>query len=168
MDTTRVGILLGSDSDWSTMEICAETLDHFGVEHEVEVRSCHRTPKLVEEYATQAQGRGIEVIIAGAGMAAALAGTVAAHTALPVIGVPVASGPLHGIDALLSTAQMPPGVPVATVGIGSAGAKNAALLAVQILARSDERIDAAYKQFKIEQAEQVERKNKALQEKLRR
>src|SRR5262245_49434194 len=128
-----VGILMGSDSDWDTMEPAAERLDAFEVAYEVQVCSAHRSPKAVMQYATSARRRGLGVVIVGAGGAAHLAGVVAAHTTLPVIGVPVASTSLAGFDALLATVQMPAGVPVATVAIGRAGAENAAILAVQIL-----------------------------------
>lgn len=129
-----VGVLMGSDSDWPVMQRCVEQLGQFGIECETRVLSAHRSPQAVDEYAAAASDRGIRVIIAAAGMSAALAGTVAARTHLPVIGVAVASGPLAGIDALVSTVQMPPGVPVATLAIGKAGAVNAALLAAEILA----------------------------------
>lgn len=132
----------------------------------MEVMSAHRTPQRVREFAAGAQQAGLQVIIAGAGMSAALAGAIAAHTTLPIIGVPLANGSLQGIDALLSTVQMPPGIPVASVGIGPAGAVNAALLAVQILARSDDKLAAAYRDFKADQARKVEAKNRDLLERL--
>ncbi len=162
----KVAVVFGSDSDWPTMEKCVKQLAHFGVQAHVEVMSAHRTPGRVHKFAHSAEIDGFEVIIAGAGMSAALAGTIAAHTVLPVIGVPLESGSLGGVDALLSTAQMPPGVPVASMGIGSAGAKNAALVAVQILSRSDSELLGAYKRFKADQASAVEAKNSALQAKL--
>lgn len=127
---------MGSKSDWDTMQKAAEVLAEFGVPHETQVVSAHRTPAWMSEYATTAAGRGLEVIIAGAGGAAHLPGMVAAQTVLPVIGVPVQSAALHGLDSLLSIVQMPKGVPVATVAIGAAGAANAGLLAVAILANS--------------------------------
>lgn len=130
-----VGILMGSDSDWPIMKQASETLESFGVTHEARVLSAHRAPGKVAEYASGAAGRGLKVLIAGAGGAAHLPGVVAAHTPLPVIGVPVAAWSLDGLDSLLAIVQMPNGVPVATVGIGRAG--NAALLAVQILATAD-------------------------------
>ncbi len=129
-----VGVVMGSTSDAETMQGCADTLERLGIEHEVKVLSAHRTPNETKQYADSAAERGIEVIIAGAGWAAHLAGFMAAHTILPVIGVPIDSSPLKGLDALLSTVQMPPGVPVATVSLGKGGAKNAAVLAAQILA----------------------------------
>jgi phosphoribosylaminoimidazole carboxylase PurE protein len=129
-----VGVLMGSASDAEVMKGCADLLDEFELPYEVKVLSAHRTPDLTREYALSAADRGIEVIIAGAGWAAHLAGAIAAHTTLPVIGVPIDSSPFKGLDALLSTVQMPSGIPVATVAVGSGGAKNAALLAAQILA----------------------------------
>src|SRR5580704_3127919 len=129
-----VGIIMGSKSDWETMTEAAAVLERFGVTHECRVVSAHRTPDAMAEYAKSAEGRGIEIIIAGAGGAAHLPGMVAAHTTLPVLGVPVQSHALQGLDSLLSIVQMPGGVPVATLAIGKAGATNAALLAVSILA----------------------------------
>ncbi len=131
-----VSIIMGSKSDWPTMEIASQTLDEFGVAHESKVVSAHRTPDLLFEFAKAAEERGIEVIIAGAGGAAHLPGMCASQTVLPVLGVPVESKALKGLDSLLSIAQMPAGVPVGTLAIGQAGAKNAALLAVSILANS--------------------------------
>jgi 5-(carboxyamino)imidazole ribonucleotide mutase len=131
-----VGVIMGSSSDWETMRGAAETLAEFGVPHESEVVSAHRTPEWMVEYATHAEERGLEVIIAGAGGAAHLPGMVASLTALPVLGVPVQSKALSGLDSLLSIVQMPAGVPVGTLAIGAAGARNAGLLAVRILAAS--------------------------------
>ena len=131
--TTRVGIVMGSDSDWPTMEPAALALDEFGVEHEVRVVSAHRTPDWMFEYAEQAEGRGLEVIIAAAGGAAHLPGMVAAKTLVPVLGVPIPATALNGVDALLSIAQMPKGIPVGTLAIGEPGAANAALLAAAIV-----------------------------------
>jgi phosphoribosylaminoimidazole carboxylase PurE protein len=136
-DKVRVLLVVGSASDVPTMKKAAKVLEEFGVGYELTVASAHRSPARAEELATKAAGRGIKVIVAGAGLAAHLAGAIAARTGLPVIGVPMAGGPLNGLDALLSTVQMPPGVPVATVAIGEAGAVNAAYLAVRILALSD-------------------------------
>ena len=130
-----VGILVGSESDLPVLERCTARLEELGIEHEIEVRSAHRNPESVSEYAQTARERGLKVIICAAGMAAHLAGAVAARTNLPVIGIPVAAGPLNGLDALLSTVQMPSGVPVATVAVN--GAANAAVLAAQILALSE-------------------------------
>jgi 5-(carboxyamino)imidazole ribonucleotide mutase len=137
MSEPRVGIIMGSSSDWETMESAAQTLDKLGVVYEVQVVSAHRTPDLLFAYAEGAEGRGLEVIIAGAGGAAHLPGMTAAKTLLPVLGVPVESKVLRGVDSLLSIVQMPAGVPVATFAIGKAGATNAALFAAQILARKD-------------------------------
>jgi 5-(carboxyamino)imidazole ribonucleotide mutase len=128
-----VGVVMGSRSDWATMERAATILTELQVDHEVKVVSAHRTPALLSEYATQAEGRGIEVIIAGAGGAAHLPGMIAANTVLPVLGVPVRSAALNGMDSLLSIVQMPAGVPVGTLAIGEAGAANAALMAVSIV-----------------------------------
>ena len=131
-----VGVIMGSKSDWETMSHADTVLSEFGIAHECRVVSAHRTPTWMAEYAASASGRGIEVIIAGAGGAAHLPGMVAAHTVLPVVGVPVQSAALNGLDSLLSIVQMPKGVPVATVAIGPSGAANAALLAIAILATS--------------------------------
>ena len=131
-----VGVIMGSKSDWETMSHADTVLSEFGIAHECRVVSAHRTPTWMAEYAAGASGRGIEVIIAGAGGAAHLPGMVAAHTVLPVVGVPVQSAALNGLDSLLSIVQMPKGVPVATVAIGPSGAANAALLAIAILATS--------------------------------
>jgi 5-(carboxyamino)imidazole ribonucleotide mutase len=131
-----VGVIMGSKSDWDAMSLADQVLTEFGIAHECRVLSAHRTPALTAEYASTAAGRGLEVIIAGAGGAAHLAGVVAAHCILPVIGVPMQSSALNGLDSLLSTVQMPKGIPVATVAIGTSGAANAGLLAVAILATS--------------------------------
>ncbi len=133
----RVGIVMGSESDRAVMEEAAKVLADFGVGSEIAVRSAHRTPDAAARWARSARARGLQVIIAGAGGAAHLAGAMAAHSRLPVLGVPLASSPLGGFDALLSTVQMPPGVPVGTLGVGSWGARNAAHLALRILAVSD-------------------------------
>jgi phosphoribosylaminoimidazole carboxylase PurE protein len=148
--TTRVAILMGSDSDWESMKPAAERLRAFGVGCEVRVLSAHRTPRAVAELASGAAARGLRVFICGAGGAAHLAGAVAAHTTLPVIGVPLGGSALNGLDALLATVQMPKGIPVATVAIGAAGAENAAILAAQILALSDETLSQALVAFKRE------------------
>jgi len=137
----KVAILFGSESDRATMEEAARVLDSLGVSHEMEVASAHRSADRVREYVKGAPARGVQVFIAAAGMANHLAGAVAAHTTRPVIGVPLDGSPLSGVDALYSTVQMPPGVPVATVAIGLAGAKNAAVLAAQILALSDRALE---------------------------
>jgi phosphoribosylaminoimidazole carboxylase PurE protein len=143
MSEPRVAILMGSDSDWDVMKAAATTLRELGIEHEVRVSSAHRTPAETAAYVAEAPSRGVRVFICAAGMAAHLAGAVAAHTTLPVIGVPLGGSAVNGIDALLSTVQMPKGIPVATVAIGSAGAENAALLAAQILAVADESVVSA-------------------------
>jgi 5-(carboxyamino)imidazole ribonucleotide mutase len=150
-----VGIIMGSKSDWETMRAAGETLARFGVAHETKVVSAHRTPAWMVEYAAGAEGRGLEVIIAGAGGAAHLPGMVAANTLLPVLGVPVESHALKGLDSLLSIVQMPGGVPVGTLAIGKAGAQNAALLAVAILATHDPALREKLRLFREEQAAQV-------------
>src|SRR3990172_4850756 len=152
MSKPRVAVVFGSDSDWPVMESCVKQLRAFGENAHVEVMSAHRNPQRVQEFASKAEADGFEIIIPAAGMSNALAGAIAANTCLPVIGVPLGGGSLHGFDALLSTVQMPPGVPVATVSVGEAGAKNAALLAIQILARKDARLAEAYRKFKADQA----------------
>jgi len=167
MSTPQIAIVFGSDSDWPVMEKCVAQLRAFDVEPHVEIMSAHRNPERVRQFAGSAEKDGLEVIIAAAGMSNALAGAVAAHTTLPVIGIPLVSGAMQGLDALLSTVQMPPGIPVACVSVGEAGARNAALLAIQILARKDEKLAAAYRTFKVDQAKKVEAKNKSLQQKIR-
>ena len=159
-----VGIVMGSDSDWPVMEPAAQALEEFGVPFEAHVLSAHRTPRRMLDYAEAAAGRGLRVIIAGAGGAAHLPGMVAAATPLPVIGVPRALDRLDGLDSLLSIVQMPAGVPVATVGIG--GGRNAGLLAVRILAASDTTLRAAVEQFQADLAESVVARDLTLQERL--
>lgn len=149
-----VAVIMGSTSDWSSMKACSETLEQFGVPHECKVSSAHRTPDMTAGYIGSAEERGIRVIIAAAGGAAHLAGVCAAHTVLPVLGVPMPSV-LDGLDSLLSTVQMPGGIPVGTLAIGKAGAKNAALLAIAILATSDESLRDSLKDFRRAQAEKV-------------
>ena len=150
-----VGILMGSKSDWDAMRQASEMLTRFSIPHESRILSAHRTPALTTEYASTAASRGIQVIIAGAGGAAHLAGVVAAHTILPVIGVPMQSSALSGLDSLLSTVQMPRGIPVATFAIGEAGAANAALFAVALLALSDSKLQKKLSDFRIKQTEAV-------------
>lgn len=155
-----VGIIMGSDSDWSTMKAAAETCAEFGIAAEVQVISAHRTPRDLERYATTARARGLRVIIAGAGGAAHLPGVAAAFTTLPVIGVPIESKALKGLDSLLSIVQMPSGIPVATVAIG--GARNAGLLAVQILAVGNTALQKKLLTFKDRLAEESRAKNRKL------
>ena len=150
-----VGIIMGSTSDWETMRAAAEALDKLGVPYETRVVSAHRTPDLLFEYASTAQDRGLEVIIAGAGGAAHLPGMTASKTTLPVLGVPVQSKALNGMDSLLSIVQMPAGIPVATFAIGVAGATNAALTAAAILANKRPEIDSALKKFRADQTAKV-------------
>lgn len=162
-----VAVLMGSDSDFPVMKSALEVLDAFGVRYEVRVSSAHRTPAATRDYVRDAEDRGCAVFIAAAGMAAHLAGAVAALTVRPVIGVPVDAGPLRGEDALLSTVQMPGGIPVATVAIGKAGAKNAGYLAVQMLAIADEGFASELAAERERNAAEILRKNDALQERLR-
>lgn len=150
-----VGVIMGSTSDWETMKHAAEVLERFGVPHERRVVSAHRTPQWMAEYASSAEARGLELIIAGAGGAAHLPGMVASHTVLPVIGVPVPGRALDGLDSLLSIVQMPGGVPVATMAIGAAGATNAGLLAVAILGATRPGLRDRLRAFRQEQAERV-------------
>ncbi|TMH32988.1 MAG: 5-(carboxyamino)imidazole ribonucleotide mutase [Betaproteobacteria bacterium] len=150
-----IGIVMGSTSDWETMKAAAKTLEEFGVPYEAKALSAHRTPELVADWAKSAAGRGMQAIIAGAGGAAHLAGVVAAHTTLPVLGVPMPSKHLQGLDSLLSTVQMPKGIPVATFAIGEAGAANAALYAVAILALSDKALAQKLAEFRKKQSEAV-------------
>ena len=158
----KVGILMGSDSDLEVMRETENRLDYFGIPYEVRVLSAHRSPAKTLEYADSAHQRGIEVIIVGAGAAAHLAGVVASKTTLPVIGIPLDSSALRGMDALLATVQMPSGVPVATMAIGKAGAANAGIFAAQILARKDHQISARLLRFKEEMVSGVEQKNRKL------
>jgi len=150
MSTPLVGIVMGSDSDWPLVQKAADTLTAFGVAFDVRVISAHRTPDLAFDYAANAEARGLKVIIAAAGGAAHLGGVLSAHTVLPVIGIPVAGGALNGLDALYATLQMPAGIPVATVTLGSAGPVNAALLAVQILGTADPELRAKFHAYKDE------------------
>jgi 5-(carboxyamino)imidazole ribonucleotide mutase len=159
-----VGVVMGSDSDWNVMSDAAALLTEFGVGHEVQVVSAHRTPEKMMRYGADAHGRGLKVIIAGAGGAAHLPGMLAAVTTLPVVGVPVPLGRLDGLDSLLSIVQMPAGVPVATVSIG--GARNAALIAVKILATADDSLRRKLEAYAVTLSKQVEQKNTALQAKL--
>jgi len=158
-----VGVVMGSDSDLETMKKCLDQLDALGVACELRVISAHRTPDVAHEYAATAASRGLKVIIAAAGMSAALGGVLASKTILPVIGVPMASGALGGVDAVLSTMQMPPGVPVAAMSIGAPGATNAAIFAAQILAIGDADLAKRLERFKKDQAVTVMEKDAAIQ-----
>lgn len=155
MERPLVGILMGSKSDWETMRHVSETLDKFGVPSENRVLSAHRTPKETTEYVGSAASRGLEVLVAGAGGAAHLAGVAAAHTTLPVLGVPMESASLKGLDSLLSTVQMPGGIPVATFAIGKPGAVNAALFAVAVLAGKRPELSRKLEDFRAEQSARV-------------
>ena len=150
-----VGVIMGSKSDWETMRATSDTLERFGVAHECHVMSAHRSPALASEFAGSAESRGIEVIIAAAGGAAHLAGVMAAHTVLPVLGVPMKSDALNGLDSLLATVQMPGGIPVGTLAIGKAGATNAALLAIAILANSRPELKKKLREFRAEQEKKI-------------
>lgn len=167
MSQELVSIVMGSDSDLEVMQECADVLKEFGISYTMQVLSAHRTPELVAKFAGNAAKEGKKVIIAGAGAAAHLAGAVAANTTLPVIGIPLAATSLNGLDALLATVQMPAGVPVATVAVGKAGAKNAGLLAVQILALSDAKLAGQLVTYKDSMALSCQEKNEKLQEKIR-
>jgi len=153
--SSLVAVVMGSKSDWDTMRSASDTLEEFGVAHESHVMSAHRTPKLASEFAATAESRGIEVIIAAAGGAAHLAGVLAAHTTLPVLGVPMKSEALNGLDSLLSTVQMPAGIPVGTLAIGKAGATNAALFAIAILANSRPELRKKLREFRRQQEAKV-------------
>ena len=154
MAGSLVAVLMGSKSDWDVMKACSDTLAKFGVEHESHVMSAHRTPQMVVDFVSQADARGVEVIIGAAGGAAHLAGVIAAHTTLPVLGVPMASA-LNGLDSLLSTVQMPGGIPVGTFAIGKAGATNAALFAISILANSRPELKEKLREFRAEQEKKI-------------
>lgn len=160
--STEIAIVMGSDSDLEVMSACVEQLKPFDIKPEVRILSAHRTPIQAADFAEGAADKGIKVIIAAAGMAAHLAGALAGRTSLPIIGVPLVSGSLGGMDALLSTVQMPPGVPVASMALGKAGAKNAALFAVQILALSDAALNKKLQAFKKDQQKKVLQKDAAL------
>ena len=151
----QVAIVMGSASDWDVMSNASKLLDKFGIEHESRVLSAHRTPKQLEEFIVKAEKNGTQVFIAGAGLAAALPGVVAAQTTIPVVGVPLIAGSLDGMDALMAIVQMPPGIPVGTVAIGKPGAINAALYAISIMALKDESLAKQLKNYRAEQAEKV-------------
>lgn len=162
--TPQVAIVMGSDSDLPSMQEAEKILKEFGISAETRILSAHRTPELAAEYAREASKKGIKIIIAGAGMANHLAGAMAAHTILPVIGVPLEGSSLNGLDALLSTVQMPPGIPVACVAVGKAGAKNAGFLAVQLLALEDKNLGKRLIEYRKKATAAVVEKNKKLQE----
>ncbi|TNF54849.1 5-(carboxyamino)imidazole ribonucleotide mutase [bacterium] len=161
----KVLIIMGSDSDLPVMEEAEKILQEFKIPYDITVSSAHRSPERTVKLTQNAQKKGVEIIIAGAGSAAHLAGVIAAHTILPVIGVPIDSSPLRGIDALYSTVQMPPGIPVATMAVGRAGAKNAAIFAAQIIALKDRKIATVLKTYKKKMAEGVLRKAKKIEKK---
>lgn len=163
-DTPQVAVVMGSDSDLSVMEAAVETLEEIGIPFELRVMSAHRSPELVRSYAAEAERKGLRVIIAAAGGAAHLAGSIAAMTTLPVIGVPIPTSVMGGMDSLLSTIQMPSGVPVATVGLGASGARNAAYLAAQILALGDEKLHATLQKLKSRLPGMVQEKDRKVQQ----
>src|SRR5438477_6883317 len=167
MSKVLVSIVMGSDSDLEIMREAGKALDEFGIAYEIDVTSAHRSPDRTADFARKAAGRGIQVIIAGAGGAAHLAGVIAAHTTLPVIGVPIPSTSLQGMDSLLATVQMPAGIPVATVAIGKAGATNAGILAAQIIGIGDESVAAKLREHKQKLANSVDEKSRKLKITLR-
>ncbi|HAJ77428.1 MAG: 5-(carboxyamino)imidazole ribonucleotide mutase [Gammaproteobacteria bacterium] len=167
MSTPFVSILMGSESDLSIMQAAADTLQQLQIHYEIKITSAHRTPAATQQFISDAESRGCQIFIAGAGLAAHLAGAAAAHTTKPVIGVPIDAGPLNGLDALLSTVQMPGGIPVATVAIGKAGAKNAAYLAAQILSLSDAALAERVTTERAANAEKVQSQDQALQSSLK-
>ena len=166
MNKPVVAILMGSESDLPIMQAGADILKHLKIDYEIKITSAHRTPAATQEYISNAESRGCQVFIAGAGLAAHLAGATAAHTTKPVIGVPIDAGPLQGLDSLLSTVQMPGGIPVATVAIGKAGAKNAAYLAAQILSLADDELSDRVKAERAANSEKVQAQDAALQSSL--
>jgi phosphoribosylaminoimidazole carboxylase PurE protein len=163
-ETPLVSIVMGSDSDLDRMAEAAKVLEEFEIPFEITISSAHRSPEMTMEYATTARDRGIHVIIAGAGRAAHLAGVIAAHTTLPVVGVPIDGGPLDGVDALYSTVQLPPGVPVATMAIGSGGARNAGIFAVQVLSLNNPDLQTKLEAYKSELSDGVAKKAARLAE----
>jgi phosphoribosylaminoimidazole carboxylase PurE protein len=165
VDQPKVAIVLGSDSDYPVIQGMIKILEDFGIGYELTISSAHRSPDRTQQFASSLEERGIQVVIACAGAAAHLAGVIAAHTILPVIGVPIDSSPLMGLDALLSTSMMPAGVPVATMGIGKTGANNAAVLAVQILARNDPSLSERLHQYKKGLADRVKQRDDELKKK---
>ena len=167
ISSPQVGVVMGSDSDWPKIKAVAAALEEFSVPYEVRVMSAHRTPEIVRQYATMAAARGLKVIIAAAGGAAHLAGVVASHTTLPVIGIPVPTNLQGGLDSLLSIVQMPGDVPVATVGVGMGGPRNAGLLAIQIMALADDNLQEKLVAFKQKLTDKVAAKDEALQSTIR-
>ncbi len=163
MNGPSVSVVMGSKSDWSVMKEAVDVLNEFGISCEIRILSAHRVPDEVANFAKQAAERGVKVIIAGAGWAAHLAGAIAANTVIPVIGIPIDSSPLQGWDALLATVQMPPGIPVATVSVGKGGAKNAAYLAIQILALSNETLKEKLKSFREEMKQKIRKDDLEIQ-----
>ena len=161
-----VAVLMGSESDWPVMQNCTDVLDRLGIDREVRISSAHRTPQATAAYVVEAVQRGCAVFVCGAGLAAHLAGAVAAHTVRPVIGVPIDSGPLSGLDALLATVQMPGGIPVATVAVGQAGARNAGYLAAQMLAVGDAALTGALEQDRAQNRAKIQAQNERLQAQL--
>lgn len=161
-----VGIIMGSDSDWGTMQKCVAILNDFEIPYEVHIMSAHRTPEKAARYATEAEGRGLKVLVCAAGMAAHLAGVIAGHSILPVIGVPMKGGAMDGLDALLATVQMPGGIPVATLALGNAGATNAGILAAQILALNDATLRQKLHDYKRAMEEKVNAADARLQDEL--
>ena len=159
-----VGVVMGSDSDLPVVKSCLDKLKDFGISYEVRIISAHRTPDIAHQYAQSARDRGLKVIVAAAGMSAALGGVLAANSTLPVIGIPMASGPLVGVDAALSTMQMPPGIPVGCMAIGKAGAVNAAIFAAEILGSSDPDMAEKLSQYKEQMAAKVCQKDQSIQE----
>ncbi len=166
MGNPHIGIVMGSDSDLKSVEKTLGLLDEFGIAYEVQVLSAHRSPQAAHDYAASAESRGLKVLIAASGLAAHLGGVMASLTTLPVIGVPMGGGPLNGLDALLVTVQMPPGIPVRTMAIGDAGATNAAVFAAQILGTSEPAIREKVRAYKASLAEKVAEKNRMLQDRL--
>jgi len=164
MSKPFVAILMGSENDLSIMQAGGDVLSQLQIDYEIKITSAHRTPAVTQQYISDAEARGCQVFICGAGMAAHLAGATAAHTTRPVIGVPIDAGPLNGFDALLSTVQMPAGIPVATVAIGKAGAKNAAFLAAQMMSLADPELGVRIKEERQANSEKVQSQDKALQD----
>jgi 5-(carboxyamino)imidazole ribonucleotide mutase len=166
MNRQVVEIIMGSDSDWPTMQVCHKHLEEYSIHSRVTILSAHRTPKTLTEHIIKAESNGILIFIAGAGLNASLAGCIAALTVRPVISVPICNGPLNGIDALLASSQMPSGIPVATMTIGQSGARNAALLAIQILALTTPELYAKLRDYKAAQANEVDQQNQLFQQRL--